>query len=218
MVKYIEVDQREIRQEKVEAALRMMAYACNELKIPAPEVKWFAPADNPFNFKAIGEFTHDKGLLGLADPEGLLEHGGTILIRADLPVEETAETVAHEVLHVMQFYTLALKYYDMIDTEKLADEFAGEISSEAYLKDNKSYLDYLTGKDFSAGRFKNKELAESWRRCARDEQRRRRAASGGRRREAEDITQQDWFKEAARREAEALRYLERQGMTLRDVP
>jgi hypothetical protein len=210
MPRYIEVDQSEIRKEKVEAAIRMMAYACNKLKIPAPRLRWFTPVENVFNFKAISEFEHDGNLLGLADPKGLLEHGGTIWIRADRQADETAETVAHEVRHVMQFYTLALKYYDMIDTEKLADEFAEEISSEAYLKDNKSYLDYLTGKDFSEGRFKNKELTEAWQRFGQ--------SGAGAKAQAEEITDQRWFIEAARREQEALDCVRRSGMVLGDVP
>lgn len=208
MPRYIEVDQGEIRKEKVEAAIRMMAYACNKLKIPAPRLRWFTPVENVFNFKAISEFEHDGNLLGLADPKGLLEHGGTIWIRADRQADETAETVAHEVRHIMQFYTLALKYYQMVDMEKLADEFAEAVSGGAYLKDDGSYLDYLTGKDFSEGRFKNKELTEAWQCHDR----------AGAKAQAEEVTEQRWFIEAARREREALAHLRRSGMVLGEVP
>mgnify|MGYP001104338501 CR=1 FL=1 len=163
MFKFIEVSQSEIRAEKVEAAVRMLAYSCKQLEIPAPELNWFAPAENPFNFKAVSKFKHSSNILGLADHRGLLHHGGTIWVRADLPAKETAEIVAHETLHIMQFYTLGLKYYGVVDTEKLADDFAEAVAAESYLKDDESYLAYLTGQDFSGGRFKNKELAEAWR-------------------------------------------------------
>ncbi len=208
MPKYIEVDQSEIRKEKVEAALRMLAYACKTLKVPAPYLRWFAEPNNPFGFKAVSEFRHDKDVLGLADPEGLLKHGGTIWIRADRQADETAETVAHEVLHIMQFYTLAINYYKTVDMEKLADDFAEAVSSDAYLKDDDAYLDYLTGKDFSEGRFKNKELAEGWQRHDR----------AGAKAQAGDVTEQQWFIEAARREQAALRSMRRHGMALADVP
>ncbi len=207
MPRYIEVDQGEIRKEKVEAALRMMAYSCSKLKIPAPRLRWFADPKNPFGFKAVSEFRHDKDVLGLADPEGLLKHGGTIWIRADRQADETAETVAHEVLHIMQFYTLAINYYKTVDMEKLADEFAEAVSSEAYLKDDESYLAYLTGEDFSGGRFKSSEPAEEWQRHDR----------AGVKAQAE-VTEQRWFIEAARREQEALRSMRRSGMALGDVP
>ena len=208
MPRYIEVEQGAIRKDKVEAALRMMAYSCSKLKIPAPRLRWFAEPNSPFKFEAVGEFEHDKDILGLADPKGLLEHGGTIWVRADLPEKETAETVAHETLHVMQFHTMAIKYYDAVDKEALADEFAEAVSGEAYLQDDDSYLAYLTGHDFSGGRFKDKELTEAWRRFGQ-------AGSGGQIRA--DVTRERWFIEAARREAEAEAYVRRCGMALGDV-
>ncbi len=210
MPRYIEVEQGAIRKDKVEAALRMMAYSCSKLKIPAPRLRWFAEPNSPFKFEAVGEFEHDKDILGLADPKGLLEHGGTIWVRADLPEKETAETVAHETLHVMQFYTMAIKHYDAVDKEALADEFAEAVSGEAYLQDDDSYLVYLTGHDFSGGRFKDKELTESWRRFGQ--------AGAGAKAQAGDVTQEGWFKEAARREQEALSHVRRSGMALGDVP
>jgi len=209
MPRYIEVEQGAIRKDKVEAALRMMAYSCSKLKIPAPRLRWFAEPNSPFKFEAVGEFEHDKDILGLADPKGLLEHGGTIWVRADLPEKETAETVAHETLHVMQFHTMAIKYYDAVDKEALADEFAEAVSGEAYLQDDDSYLAYLTGHDFSGGRFKDKELTEAWRRFGQ-------AGSGGQIRA--DVTRERWFIEAARREAEAEAYVRRCGTALGDVP
>ena len=197
MPRYIEVEQGAIRKDKVEAALRMMAFSCSKLKIRAPRLRWFADPNNPFKFEPIGELEHDKDILGLADPKGLLEHGGTIWIRADRQADETAETVAHEVLHVMQFYTMAIKYYDAVDKEALADEFAEAVSGEAYLQDDDSYLVYLTGHDFSGGRFGQ--------------------AGAGAKAQAGDVTQEGWFKEAARREQEALSHVRRSGMALGDV-
>jgi len=78
------------------------------------------------------------------------------------------------------------------------------------LQDDESYLDYLAGKDFSGGRFKNKELTEGWRRFGR----------GGSRGEGPggDVTRERWFIEAARREAEAEAYVRRCGTALGDVP
>ena len=76
------------------------------------------------------------------------------------------------------------------------------------MKDDDAYLDYLTGKDFSEGRFKNKELAEGWQRHDR----------AGAKAQAGDVTEQQWFIEAARREQAALRSMRRHGMALADVP
>jgi len=220
MVKYIEVAQGEIRREKVEAALRMLAYCCSKLKIPAPKIKWFAPVDNPLGFNAVGKFVYDRDIFGLADHEGLIEHGGTIWIRADFPAKETAMVVAHEVLHIMQFYSLPVEYYGIVDREALADGFMQAVVNEDYLNDDQTYLDYLTGKDFSEGRFSSKNKSQ-----ALDGQERSSASTGGRRwrkqraaKIIDDITRQPWFKEAARRQAHAERELEKYGLTYQDVP
>lgn len=201
MYEYIEIAEGEIRSEKREAVHRAIAFCCKELRIPAPGLRWFAPSDNAFGFSSIGEFANEGDLLGLATRDNK-----EIWIRADLPIDETAETVAHECLHILQFF---LGSASDAAVEERADQFGEHIAGGAYLQDDESYLDYLAGKDFSGGRFKNKELTEGWRRFGR----------GGSRGEGPggDVTQEGWFKEAARREQEALSHVRRSGMALGDV-
>ena len=158
MVQYYEVDQAEVRIEKVQAAIRMLAYSLKKLKLPRAHIRWFVKADNPLGFKLGEAFYDEHDILGKATTRGLMSNEGCeVWIKADMPTRETVETVAHEVLHVMQFYTLPIDKYSEIDVEKLADEFAADVASEEYMKDNESYLDYLTGKDFSEGKYKTVE-------------------------------------------------------------
>ena len=158
---YFEVKQETIRAEKKEAALRMLAFCLKELKLPRMAIKWFtpAPAKLPFGVPAnvLSVFTKEKGLWGFVTSDDF-EH---IWIRGDLPIPETCATVAHEISHMSDYFTVPLEWYKNADHEGKADFLADEVlAAGAWQFDDESFYDYLLGKDFSEGRFARPEAQE----------------------------------------------------------
>ena len=151
---YFEVKQETIRDEKKEAALRMLAFCLKALKLPHMAIKWFtpAPAKLPFGVPAsvLSVFTKEKGLWGFVTSDDF-EH---IWIRGDLPIPETCATVAHEISHMSDYFTMPLEWYKNADHEGKAELLVDSIMADGlWQSDDEGFCDFLLGKDFSEGRF-----------------------------------------------------------------
>lgn len=151
---YFEVKQETIRDEKKEAALRMLAFCLKALKLPHMAIKWFtpAPAKLPFGVPAsvLSVFTKEKGLWGFVTSDDF-EH---IWVRGDLPIPETCATVAHEISHMSDYFTMPLEWYKNADHEGKAELLVDSIMADGlWQSDDEGFCDFLLGKDFSEGRF-----------------------------------------------------------------
>lgn len=177
---------------------KMLAHARQELKLPPVSIRWFTRADKlPAGVEPVSTFKQEGTepytvLKGKMDPT----RPGEIWLRADFPLSEILHTLAHECCHVCS--TVNKLCYSEAE-ETLSDEFAQRIV-DSYHEDWDCYVRHTLGHDYHAEELKRRQEAKE-----------RSIAAGWDKPEegAKDITKEQWFKEAARRQAEAECILER---------
>lgn len=196
MYKYFEVTNKAMGQWRWSAALRMLAFCSYELKLPQMGIKWFMPYYRQDHWdKRVSDelIRYKKEVLGFYRPS----NKNMIWVRADLADDELLGTVAHEVLHAMQYYILDGFPEDPI-CEMSADEFA-EFMVAKYSGDcsasSEIYLDWLAGADYSNGRFDQGPIKTPGRSVI----------------DPVDIIDEPWFIEAARRESRYWREAKKAG-------
>ena len=195
MFRYYELRPTAVSQVKERAALKMLAYCSYELKLPQISLKWFVPK---YDNSHLWEHRASNDIISSANDMMGFYRGTdkvSIWVRADLALDDTLDTVSHEALHALEFISTGFYYPD---SEIFAEDFAGDmVKKYGYRclspKRCDIFLDWLVGKDFSDGRFEK----------AKDAVRTKASAPKKQPVEFQDITQEQWFIEAAKREAEA---------------
>ena len=148
---------------KIERAERTLAYCREELELPDVYIKWFLPEDEKPDGVEFTSSFESGDISGLYDPG----KPDQILIRADLQIDETCQTVAHETFHAFQHLT---GNYKNVPAHELHDFFengavgyAENILDRVDFKNTSQFVNHLMGKDYSSG--KRWEKKDGARRC-----------------------------------------------------
>lgn len=159
---YGEIPSSETIADARESAWRMLAGCSKTLKLPHVKIRWFTPVDGVLGkaYPYLNTWTHEsenlQGLFAYAAPN-------EIRVRAFMSPEATARTVAHELYHLQQYLTEVGAWIapdNLVQhQEEWAEGFEDWALANIDLNDQKTYMDYLSGKDFSAERPEAKETA-----------------------------------------------------------
>jgi hypothetical protein len=146
-MKYALIKESDVDFDTRKAAHMALAAARKELKLPMVYIKWFVPI--AYASDSVKTFEHETDIRGLfmgAQPD-------SIFVRSAQTVDAVKETVLHETFHLWQMRQ-GNGFAD--HSEGVAQGYANDAMKRVkmYGEDEETYLEHLTGKDWSGGAVK----------------------------------------------------------------
>ena len=144
-MKYAVIHGDSVDKETWEAARKALAGAMKEFCLPPVTIKWFAPSH--FVKNANETFERDSDLRGAYR----WSDDNSIYVQAYQLPDAIAETVLHEVCHLKARIAAHGCNADVpTETEEaLVEEYVADMMRRGVHKDMDTYIDYLSGKDWS---------------------------------------------------------------------